>query len=88
MRLTYRSRYEYWSPPLRQLMKLRQRLGGVPTLWGPLPRKPPYVRKNYYNDWIAELVDLEAKVAAKLGVTVAALEQRQRSVRHAESTRA
>ena len=80
-RLAYRSRYEYWSPALRRLMKLRRR-------WGPLPRKPPYVRKDYYNRWIAELTDLEAKVAAKLGATAVALEQRQRSVSHAESTRA
>jgi hypothetical protein len=69
-------------------MRLRIRFGAASAPFGPLPQKPPYVRRDYYNNWIAELVDLEAKVAVKLGVTVAALEQRQRSVRHAESTRA
>jgi hypothetical protein len=82
-RLTYRSRYECWSPALRHAGNLRRRLGGY--LFGPPPPKPRFVRWEYYNQWIAELGACEAMATAVLGATVAALEKRRKGVCNAES---
>src|SRR5215831_291115 len=46
--------------------KLRRRLGGFPGLLSPIPPRPRHWRRDYYARAIAELVAVEATLAARL----------------------
>jgi hypothetical protein len=49
-----------------QARKLRRRLGGFPGLLSPIPPRPRHWRRDYYARAIAELVAVEATLAARL----------------------
>lgn len=53
-------------PAQRWAAKLRARIGAVPGLGAPLPRKPKLVRSDYYRSWLAELAMLEAEARREL----------------------
>ena len=46
--------------------KLRRRLGGLPGLLSPIPPRPRHWRRDYWARAIAELVAVEATLAARL----------------------
>ena len=46
--------------------KLRRRLGGLPGLLSPIPLRPRHWRRDHYARVIAELVAVEATLAARL----------------------
>jgi len=50
--------------------KLRRRLGGLPSPLAPLPPRPKFWSRAHYARAIAELVAVEATLAARLGVMV------------------
>ena len=66
-RLTYRHQRvpHRQAPALRRAGKLRSRLGGA--LFGPLPPRPNWVRRDYYARWLAELRAWEARALAGVG---------------------
>jgi hypothetical protein len=50
--------------------KLRRKLGGLPGLLSPIPPRPRHWRRDHYARAIAELVAVEATLAARLGAMV------------------
>ena len=74
-RLDYRSRHTLHLP--LRVARLRKRLGALPSVLAPVPRKPPHWRRGYYARMIAELAMLEAALAARLRATVQAVERRR-----------
>ena len=74
-KLSHRSRHV--PRAVARAAKLRHRLGGVPGLLSPLPRKPRHWSPVYYRRLIAELIEAEKVLAALLGGTIRALEKRK-----------
>ena len=63
--LTYRCNTTRNTAAIRA-RKLRRRLGGLPGLLSPIPPRPRHWRRDYYARAIAELVAVEATLAARL----------------------
>jgi hypothetical protein len=78
--LDYASRHEWWSPALRQAIKLRRRLGAEPGLLAPLPPRPRhYKRRQGYDRLVARIQAKEARAVAELQQTVSELARRHRT---------
>ena len=63
--LSHASRHTRNRAPLRAA-KIRRRLGGLPGLLAPLPKRPKYWRRDYWARSIAELSAVEASIVGKL----------------------
>jgi hypothetical protein len=63
--LSYACRHTLNTAAMRA-RKLRRRLGGLPGLLSPIPPRPRHWRRDYYARAIAELVAVEATLAARL----------------------
>jgi hypothetical protein len=81
--LDYASRHEFWSPALRQAMKLRQRLGADPQIGAPLPPRPRrYPQRGLYDKLLARLIAAEAAALAALGAMNVAADERRKGAGH------
>src|SRR5262245_34435219 len=67
--LSYTCRHTYNTAAMRA-RKLRRRLGGLPGLLSPIPPRPRHWRRDHYARAIAELVAVEATLAARLHAMV------------------
>jgi hypothetical protein len=76
---------QQWAPALYRVGKLRRRLGADPTLFGPLPPRPQYCRRDHHARWVAELLAVENKARASIHAMLEAAERREKSF--AKSTR-
>jgi hypothetical protein len=76
-RCCHRLSYRRSSPAVIRAAKLRHRLGAVPGLLSPVPRKPRHWSPVAYARLVAELAVQEAMIARLLGGIVRALERRK-----------
>jgi len=67
--LSYACRHTRNTAAMRA-RKLRRRLGGLPGLLSPIPPRPRHWRRDYWARAIAELVAVEATLAARLHAMV------------------
>src|SRR5262245_7355917 len=90
-RLDYRSRHEARAGVARALhpgVKLRRRLGGDLTPFGPLPPRPRHhMTARVYDRLVARLAIYESQAAAVLGDMIGAIERRARHHRERANER-
>ena len=67
--LSYRCRTTRNRAALR-VMRLRRKLGGLPSLLAPLPSRPKHWRRDYWARTLAELIVAESVLAARLRAMV------------------
>src|SRR5262249_32781728 len=66
-------------PALTRAMRVRRRLGALPSLLAPVPPKPKHWPRVHYVRLVAELAAAESVIAGMLRATVAAVKRRRRS---------